>query len=211
VNLATRFRIPTIGEGQGILRMMAKGSALFALGISLLTAASATTVIPMSIEQLTETSTHVVLGHVVKTWSSWDAQHTRISTYTQMSVENWLKGTGENAIIVKQPGGSAEGYTQHVSGVRPWSAGESAVLFLHRAPSNDGTYVVSGLMQGDFRVRRSTSGAIIADNGVSSNTKELAGDVQSFNPSNKSLTPYTGSHITLDELEQRVRAAIRSR
>ena len=211
MNLAISYQIPAPSQSWGTMPRIRKIFNAFAVFISLLAAASATTVIPMSIEQLTETSTHVVLGHAVKTWSSWDAQHTRISTYTQMSVENWLKGTGENAIIVKQPGGSAEGYTQHVSGVRPWSAGESAVLFLHRAPSNDGTYVVSGLMQGDFRVRRSTSGAIIADNGVSSNTKELAGDVQSFNPSNKSLTPYTGSHITLDELEQRVRTAIRSR
>ena len=211
MTLVASFRLPATSQGGGILHRIASNLVFLAIGIVLLASASATTVIPMSVEQLTETSTHVVVAHAVKSWSAWDAQHTRIITYTQFSVENWLKGSGETAITVKQPGGSAEGYTQHVSGVRPWSAGESAVLFLHPSPSNDSTYVVSGLMQGDFRVRRSASGAIVADNGVSSNTKELANDVQSFNPSDKSLTPYSGNRITLDELEQRVRSAIHPR
>ena len=184
---------------------------LFLFGFLLFNCASATTIIPMSVEQLTENSTHVVVAHAVKSWSSWDVQHTRITTYTQFSVETWLKGSGENAITVKQPGGSAEGYTQHVSGVRPWSNGESTVLFLQPSPTRDAAFVVSGLIQGDFRVRRQSSGTTIADNGVSSSTKQLADEVQSFNPADKSVAAYTGTRISLDELERRVRSAIHTR
>jgi hypothetical protein len=179
--------------------------------IALLSAASATTIVPMSVEKLADVSSDVVVAHATKSWAQWNPQHTMISTYTQFSVDSQLKGTNGSAITVKQPGGSAEGYTQHVAGVRPWSAGESAVLFLRPSSGNDGTFVVSGLMQGNFRVRRSASGAAIADNGVGAPTKQVGDEVQSFNPESKSLTPYSGNRMNLDELERRVRTTIHTR
>jgi hypothetical protein len=186
----------------------------FLIPIALLvffSAAGATTIVPMSVEKLTDVSSDVVVAHATKTWSQWNAQHTMISTYTQFSVDSHLKGTSGSTLTVKQPGGSAEGYTQHVAGVRPWTAGESAVLFLRPSSGNDGTFVVSGLMQGNFRVRRAASGAAIADNGVEAPTKHIADDVQSFDPESQSLTPYSGNRMNLDELERRVRTKIQTR
>ena len=186
----------------------------FLIPIALLvffSAAGATTIVPMSVEKLTDVSSDVVVAHATKSWSRWNAQHTMISTYTQFSVDSQLKGTSGSTLTVKQPGGSAEGYTQHVAGVRPWSAGESAVLFLRPSSGNDGTFVVSGLMQGNFRVRRAASGAAIADNGVEAPTKHVEDDVQSFDPESQSLTPYSGNRMNLDELERRVRTKIQTR
>ena len=184
---------------------------LFLISFALLASVHATTIIPMSVERLTEISTHVAVAHASKTWSAWNPQHTMICTYTEFTVENWLKGSGQGAITVKQPGGTAEGYTQHVAGVRPWSAGESAVLFLRLSSTDDGTFTVSGLMQGNFRVRYSASGAAMADNGVATQSKEVEDGVQSFNPADKSLSSYTGSRLSLDELKRRVRASIQTR
>lgn len=168
----------------------------------------ATTVFPMSVERLTDISSDVVVGHAVKSWSSWNAQHTIIVTYTQFAVDSRLKGTSGATVTVKQPGGSAEGYTQHVAGVRPWSAGESAVLFLRPSHSGD-AMVVSGLIQGDFRIRRSSSGTLVADNGLEDGTVSAASEqVQVFNPSNKSVSPYLGHRMTLDELQQRVHSRV---
>ena len=181
------------------------------LFLFLLPHAVATTVVPMSVEKLTEISSHVVEAHATKSWSAWNAQHTMISTYTEFAVDHWLKGSGENAITVKQPGGSAEGYTQQVAGVHPWSAGESAVLFLQRSPSNDNTFTVSGLMQGNFRVRHLASGAAVADNGVPASTTQAAEDVQSFNPADKSLAPYSGNRMDINELKLRIRSANHAR
>ena len=178
--------------------------------LGFLASATATTVIPMSVEKLTQLSTHVIVGHAVKSWSAWNAKHTMIQTYTQFNVDTSLKGSNENTLTVKQPGGSADGYTQHVAGVRSWSAGESAVLFLQPSGDHDGTFVVTGLVQGDFRVRRLASGAAIVDNGVASSTRQIGEEVDAFNPADKSITPYAGNHIDLETLKQRVRSAART-
>ena len=189
---------------------MKKLSAVFALGM-LCVFVSATTIIPMSVERLTDVSSDVVVAHAIKSWSEWNPQHTMIVTYTEFAADSRLKGSGTAKITVKQPGGSAEGYTQRVAGVHPWSAGESAVLFLRRSPSDDGTFVVSGLIQGDFRVRRSVSGSAVADNGVEASTKELGSGVETLNSLDRSLAPYTGNRMSLDELQRRVRAHVQPR
>lgn len=169
---------------------------------------SATTVFPMSVERLTDISSDVVVAHAVKSWSVWNAQHTIIVTYTQFAVDNRLKGSAATTLTVKTPGGSAEGYTQHVAGVRAWSAGESSVLFLRPSQSGD-ALVVSGLIQGDFRVRRNASGTLVADNGLANgNVTAAAEDVQEFNPSSKSISPYLGHRMSLNELQQRVRSRV---
>lgn len=166
---------------------------------------NATTVFPMSVERLTDISSDVVVAHAVKSWSVWNAQHTIIVTYTQFAVDNRLKGNAGATVTVKTPGGSAEGYTQHVAGVRSWSAGESSVLFLRPSQSGD-ALVVSGLIQGDFRIRRSASGTLVADNGLEDGTVSAAQDVQEFNPSSKSISPYLGHRMSLNQLQQRVRS-----
>jgi hypothetical protein len=193
--------------------LLAGGRKLLALlmaTLAFIASAVATTVVPMSVEKLTQLSSHVMVARAVKSWSAWNAQRTMIQTYTQFTVDTPLKGATDNTVTVKQPGGSADGYTQHVSGVRSWSAGESAVLFLQPSPDHDGTFVVTGLVQGDFRVRRLASGAIVADNGVASATKQLGDQVDTFNPADKSISSYTGTRMDLDALKQRVRSAART-
>ena len=178
--------------------------------VALLSSLHATTVFPMSVERLTDISSDVVVAHAVKSWSVWNAQHTIIVTYTQFAVDNRLKGSAGTTVTVKTPGGNAEGYTQHVAGVRPWSAGESSVLFLRPSQSGD-ALVVSGLIQGDFRIRRNTSGTPVADNGLEDGSVTPATeDVQEFNPSSKSISPYLGHRMSLNELQQRVRSRVHS-
>ena len=180
------------------------------LGVfALLAPLQATTVFPMSVERLTDVSSDVVVAHAVKSWSTWNAQHTLIVTYTQFAVDNRLKGNAGATVTVKQPGGSAEGYTQHVAGVRPWSAGESSVLFLRPSPNGD-TLVVSGLIQGDFRIRRSAAGTLVADNGLEDGVAAASEQVQVFNPSDKSVSPYSGHRLSLDELQRRVRSRVQA-
>lgn len=173
--------------------------------IASFTSLNATTVFPMSVERLTDISSDVVVAHATKSWSVWNAQHTIIVTYTQFAVDNRLKGNAEATVTVKTPGGSAGGYTQHVAGVRAWSAGESSVLFLRPSQSGDGL-VVSGLIQGDFRIRRNASGTVVADNGLEDGSVSANQGVQEFNPSTKSIRPYLGHRMSLSELQSRVRS-----
>jgi hypothetical protein len=155
---------------------------------------SATTVVPASVERLTVESTHVVLAQAVDSRASWNADHTRIYTYTRFQLLQSMKGTLPQSFTVKRLGGSAEGYTMKVAGVRSWRPGEQAVLFLQ--PDIDNTFFTTSLMQGDFRIQRQASGTLTVSNGVSG-----AKQVQA----NGQLTEFQGSRMTLDELQRRVR------
>ena len=157
---------------------------------------SATTVIPASVERLTVESTHVVLAQVVDNRSAWNSDHTRIYTYTRFQVLQTMKGSLARSFTVKRLGGSAEGYTMKVSGVRAWRPGEQAVLFLQ--PDVDNTFFTTGLMQGDFRIQRQASGTVFVSNGVRG-TKQVEANGQ--------LTEFQGTRMTLDELQRRVRKA----
>jgi hypothetical protein len=175
------------------------------------TLAFATTVIPMSVEELTTASERVMRGHAVEAWSNWNPEHTLIFSYTRFQVDENLKGVSNSVITVKQLGGSAGGYTQHVAGVHRWSVGESAVLFLRASTPKDETFSVVGLMQGDFRIRRSASGEMVADNGMHVSAAKSAapeGGVSVFNPATGTVGEYTGAQLTLQELRQRVRRAV---
>lgn len=161
---------------------------------------SATTIIPMSVEQLASKATAVVEAQAISSESRWNAEHTRIYTYTKFRLAKTLRGYAARLITVKTWGGSAEGYTQKIAGVRAsWPEGERAVLFLRPSLEHDGTMVVVGLMQGDFRVLEE-NGTTFVSNGVG------AGEmVEALNPATQSIEHYTGAKMTIDQLEQRVR------
>lgn len=130
-----------------------KRSAAVALAwLALASLAVATTIIPMSLEEMTQAADCVVEGQAGRSWSAWNAEHTFIYTYTTFQVSRALKGAPAQTLTVKQLGGSADGYTQKVSGVRALDSGENALLFLRPSAAGDGTMVVVGLMQGHFRI-----------------------------------------------------------
>jgi hypothetical protein len=170
------------------------------LPLLLLTAVAlfATTVIPVSVEQLARESTHVLLARAVDSRSEWNTEHTRIYTFTRFQTVRSMKGSMPENFTVKQLGGHAGGYTMKVAGVRGWQPGEDAVLFLRPSPKQDGTYAVTELMQGDFRLQRQPSGAVYVSNGVTG-TRQME--------TSGKISEYKGSRMTLQELEQRVQKA----
>jgi hypothetical protein len=161
--------------------------------------ASATTVIPMSVERLTEVSSHVVEGQAIETWSEWNAQHTQILTYTKFQVARALKGRSPAVVVVKQLGGTVGETTQKVYGVRYLRPGQETVLFLRPAEELDGTMVISGLMQGNFQVRTSASGEKLVSNGMP--------EVSAYSLATREISSYRGNTMRLDELRSRVQRA----
>jgi hypothetical protein len=156
----------------------------------------ATTIVPVSVERLTRESSHIVEGQATESWSQWNPQHSLIFTYTRFQVARALKGQVPVTIVVKQPGGSAEGYTQKVAGVRHWRSGDQAVLFLRPSQERDGSLEVTGLMQGNFLVHKSDTGETMVSNGVP--------EVSAYQASSHAVTQYRGSGMRLDELESRI-------
>ncbi|MDP9160444.1 MAG: hypothetical protein M3O09_09480 [Acidobacteriota bacterium] len=161
--------------------------------------APATTVIPLSLEKLTQVSTLVIEGNAVESWSQWNASHSFILTYTRFQVQRTLKGQTSSTIVVHQLGGKLDGITQKVAGVRIWGAGEQAVLFLRPGQFNDGSFVVTGLMQGNFRLTKSQNGETQISNGVP--------DASAYKIKSKEIGSFHGDALTLHELESRVQKA----
>jgi len=173
---------------------------LFALVVLVVTQGRATTIRPMTVEQMTKVASSVVEAHALNSWSAWNAQHTIIYTYTRLQVTNTLKGSPQSYILVKQIGGTADGYAQHVAGVRYLQPGEDAVLFLYQNNAEPGTDVVVGLMQGQFRATRNKSGQTLVSNGVPG--------AEALQFGSNHVTVYQGSSMTLNELESRVRRTL---
>ncbi len=170
--------------------------AMFAL-LLLAWVCGATTVVPMSVEEMTRAAQDVVRVRVLESWSAWNPPRTLIYTYSRVQVIKALKGAAADTLVVKQLGGSADGYTQKVSGVRSFQAGEEALLFLRPSEAADGTMVVVGLMQGNFRVAQTASGQFVVSNGIPAVRTAADGRVLS-----------TGSAVmTLDEITLRIRGA----
>jgi hypothetical protein len=153
----------------------------------------------MSVEDMTRAATDVVEARAVSSRAAWNEQHTLIYTYTTFQVTQVLKGGPAQEIKVKQPGGTAGGYTQKVSGVHHAQNGEEALLFLRPSAAGDGTYVVVGLVQGNFRMIRPSDGRAMVTNGMAG-AKALQGGT---------VSEFTGSPMKLTEAEARIRRSAR--
>jgi len=171
-----------------------------AIALATVTLASATTVIPMSVEELTTSAEHVVQARAVEQWSEWAPNHGVILTFTRFQVISTFKGGVAATFVVKQLGGQIGTQRSKVAGIRYFQSNDEAVLFLHPAEERDSTYVIAGLMMGNFRVDRS-SGRAMVSNGVP--------DVHAFSTVTHSVSSYQGSKMTLDELQTRVRQAVK--
>lgn len=177
--------------------MRSRWAVVLAL-ITLVTASMATTVIPMSVEDLTRAATTIVEAKAIASWSQWNPQHTMIVTFTRFTVVKTLKGTVPAEIIVKQPGGIVGNDGQKVPGVRQFQAGETALLYLQRSGDNDGTHVITGLIQGNFRIYKTATGVTAASNGMPGVSALRAGG----------FTEYHGTNMRLEDMELRVQRAL---
>ncbi|MCU1309381.1 MAG: hypothetical protein JWO20_506 [Candidatus Angelobacter sp.] len=178
---------------------MSKPRFVILIALAFVLCASATTVVPMSVERLTHASTHIMLGQAEESQTQWNADHTLIFTLTKFRVLRALKGQPGNEVVVKQMGGRSGAYQQKVAGVRHWQNGDQAMLFLHPSQAGDGTLVVTGLMQGNFRVLSGTGGEPMVTNGVMG--------VEELNTGNQTVQHFAGSKMPLSSLEAIVRDA----
>jgi hypothetical protein len=156
----------------------------------------ATSVIPMSVEQLTVSSSYIVRARALSSESAWDSEHAHIYTFTHFQPLESLKGTASSEIVVRQMGGRVGNIEQRVSGVRRWNAGDESVLFLRPSEVGNGVMAVVGLFQGNFAVKRVGATEAIASNGVP--------DAMQFDSASGSITHFRAAQITLSQLRQRV-------
>lgn len=118
--------------------------------------ALASTVIAESIEEMAVAAPLIVHARVVAAQSGWDAAHRHLWTWTELQVVSEpLKGRGTSnaTVLVKQPGGEADGIGQAVAGAARFAIGEEVVAFLE--PSDEpNVFLVRGLSAGKVRLEQ---------------------------------------------------------
>jgi hypothetical protein len=124
-------------------------SLLLALAVPL----SASQFIDMPFDQVAREATLVVRGQVVDTWSAWDASHEVIYTYATVRVSRYFSEiTGPDTLMVREVGGTVDGYTQEAVGFPALRRSENVVLFLSQW--EDGAdYRIHAFNQGKYLVR----------------------------------------------------------
>ena len=155
-------------------------SLLLALAVPL----SAAQFIELPFDQVAREAKYAVRGNVIETWSAWDDAHEVIYTYATLRVSRYFgEATGPDTLVVREVGGTVDGYTQEAIGFPAIRRGENVVLFLSEWEDsadlrihayNQGKYLVQTRMgrevlvadpvkQGEARIQRDERHAFEAE------------------------------------------------
>ncbi len=114
--------------------------------------ALATTLVRLSLEQMSQASTAIVRGRVVSQETGWNPEHTEVITSETIAVENVFKGQPPSTLIVEQLGGTIGNLHEYVAGTVHFRPQVSYLLFLEPAGEDSTRYRVVGMAQGAYRI-----------------------------------------------------------
>jgi hypothetical protein len=126
--------------------------------------AVATSVLPVSLQQMATAADLVFHGRVISNEVRQDQASGHVATFTTFEIIERVKGETGPTHTVKQIGGHIPGsrVRQVIQGVPRFSVGEEYVVFLPRA-SSLGFASPIGLSQGKFNVHRQNGEAVISN------------------------------------------------
>jgi hypothetical protein len=142
---------------RNLLRAALTGLALLATPLAGLglteQPAHATSIAPLTVEQLTDASTYIVRGTVTKVWAEED-DHGMVWTRATVAVDAVYKGPDHpRELVVESMGGMLpDGRIVSMEGTARYSVGEDGVFFLH--PADGGRFHPVGWFLGKYTVRR---------------------------------------------------------
>lgn len=124
--------------------------------------ASATSLLPISLEQLSTRATLIFYGKVISNQVKKDDQSGHIATFTEFEVIDLIKGTAGNTHTIKQIGGYLKDSNTRlmIHGVPEFQTGKEYVVFLPEK-SSLGFCSPLGLQQGSFPVTTENNEKII--------------------------------------------------
>lgn len=114
--------------------------------------ARATTVAPLSFEELVRQSSSVVYARVIDVQGQWSDDRRRIDSLVTVAVIKGLKGSATAELTLTVPGGQIGRYLNLMPGAPSFARGDLAVLFL--TASGPRLPVTTGFTQGIYRVVR---------------------------------------------------------
>lgn len=107
--------------------------------------ASASTVVELNFDELTNASDAIIIGHVESVTPH--VHNNRVYSTIKIKVGETLKGDVVATVKIVQVGGQTEELVTRAFGMPVFTAGEHVLLFLEKPASVD-HYVVTGLAQG---------------------------------------------------------------
>ena len=114
---------------------------------------SASQFIELPFDKIARESSLIVRGSVENTWSAWDDSHEIIYTYATVRVNRYFgESTGPDTLVVREVGGTVDGYTLEAIGFPAIRSGEDVVLMLSRW-EDGGDYRIHAFNQGKYLVR----------------------------------------------------------
>jgi hypothetical protein len=159
--------------------------------------AAATTLLRMSLAQMSQTAKLIVRARCVESAAAWDAGE--IWTFTSFDVDEAWKSSAPARITVRLLGGRVGNLTSNVSGIPRFRAGEEVVLFLDPTPRGD--FTVVSWEQGTFRIRRDPRSGEVS---VTQDTASFA----AFDPVTRRFEADGIQSMPLDVLRARITAAL---
>jgi hypothetical protein len=178
--------------------ILAPATLLFAFATG--APANATTLMRMSLAQITHASQLIVRARCLGNSTRWDAGE--IWTFTSFEPEEVWRGAAPRQISVRLLGGRVGNITSEVSGVPRFSPGEEVVLFLESTPRGD--FSIVSWEQGTFRIR--------AHAGTGAGEEIAVQDTASFpvfDPATRHFEAAGIRDLSVVALRSRVDAAIR--
>ena len=126
--------------------------------------AFASSVLPLSLQQLSQQADRIFYAKVIASQSEKDPLSGQIVTYTDFDIIETIKGPAASHHRIKQLGGNLPGsrYALHVPGVPEFVSGKEYVVFLPKA-SSLGFCSPLGLHQGSFDVQLINGEKIISN------------------------------------------------
>lgn len=115
---------------------------------------SATVLLKMSVENLTEDSEAIIRGEVKEITCQWNEEKTLIYSKIRIKIKEGIKGKIEDEeIYIKQMGGVVGNIGQKIIGAPSFKEGEEVIVFLRRDRLQLNFFRVMGLCQGKFTVK----------------------------------------------------------
>ena len=118
----------------------------------------------MPFDQAARESALIVRGEVIDSWSAWDDAHEVIYTYATVRVNRYFgEATGPDTLLIREAGGTVDGYTMEAIGFPAIRNGEKVVLLLSQW-ENSTDYRIHAFNQGKYLVRnRGGEDVLISD------------------------------------------------
>ncbi len=160
-------------------------------------------------DQVAREASLVVRGTVGNTWSAWDDSHEVIFTYATVNVTRYFgETTGPDTLLVREVGGTVDGYTQEAIGFPVIRSGEEVVLLLSKW-EDSADYRIHAFNQGKYLVKKNGPDIILTEDPVKQGDARLGTDREHGPRTNAVASAPAG--LRLEEFAQMVDDARASR